>query len=71
MKEFTITVTSDKPSSFLDDIGRQGAGPIPRQTADPGKGNISSVTLSARLVDVEYTEVQALLEKMKEDAKKA
>lgn len=71
MKEFTITVSSDRLASPLDNLSIPAAGPIrPEPIERKSAGHISSVTISARLVDVEYEEAQTLLEKMKEDVKK-
>jgi hypothetical protein len=73
MKEFTITVVVDR-SDFLEQIGRTPAGPQNMMGApdksEVEKSYIKEITLTARLVDVEYSEVQSLLEKMKEDARK-
>jgi hypothetical protein len=75
MKEFTITVTSERhPESFLEAIGRTPAGPQQAGQKPEGKKEdvrISSVTLTARLTGVDYAEAKALLEQMKADAMKA
>jgi hypothetical protein len=73
MKEFTITVTADRPpSNPFEDLGVPKAGPVTLKEETSEKGNhITSITLTARLVDVEYSEAQALLEQMKKDARKS
>ena len=49
----------------------QPAGPVIPGQGERKTGKITNITLTAHLVDVEYSEAQVLLEKMKEDAKKA
>jgi hypothetical protein len=78
MKEFTITVTSDRAgdSNPWESLSMPPAGPsltntIQQQPTQKKDARISAITLTAHLTDVEYEEAQALLEKKKEDVKKA
>lgn len=73
MKEFTITVTSDRGAADnpWESLGTPPAGPVqPMALLEKKPNRITNVTLTAHLTDVEYEEAQALLEKMKDDAKK-
>ena len=72
MKEFTITITSEPiaPNPF-EDLRERAAGPIPAGVPEKKGNRVNGITITAHLVDVDYSEAQALLEQMKADAKKA